>query len=223
MSLTLVTAPAVEPVTLAELKLFLRVDNTDEDAEVSQIGVDAREYVEQRANEALITQTWRASIDVRYHHAGIAERAAGNGIVPERFGDKVLRGGYWPTRQTVLRFPMRPLQDVSSITYRQAGQDVAVDLNTVRTEPDGRIIFLPGALPILTDEAAAAVHVEAVVGYGDAGADVPGSLIRAIKLLAAHWYENRGLYYEATQGRSQVDEMAAGLTDLLKGKRVLGL
>ena len=31
------------------------------------------------------------------------------------------------------------------------------------------------------------------VGYGDAAGDVPEPLRQAIRLLVAHWYENRGL------------------------------
>jgi len=41
--------------------------------------------------------------------------------------------------------------------------------------------------------ALAGIEVDVAVGYGDAPGDVPQPLRQAIKLLVAHWYENRGL------------------------------
>ncbi len=39
----------------------------------------------------------------------------------------------------------------------------------------------------------AGIEIDVTVGYGDAGTDVPEPLRQAIRLLVAHWYENRGL------------------------------
>ena len=36
------------------------------------------------------------------------------------------------------------------------------------------------------------IELDVEVGYGDAPADVPEPLRQAIRLLVAHWYENRG-------------------------------
>jgi uncharacterized phiE125 gp8 family phage protein len=58
MTLKLVTPPVTEPVTLDELKQYLRIDHADDDAEVSALGVAAREFVETYTGLALPVQTW---------------------------------------------------------------------------------------------------------------------------------------------------------------------
>ncbi len=57
--LTLVTPPASEPLTLAEVKLFLRVDGSDEDSVINDLIAVARETAESWMRVSLITQTWQ--------------------------------------------------------------------------------------------------------------------------------------------------------------------
>jgi uncharacterized phiE125 gp8 family phage protein len=57
-SWTLVTAPATEPVTLADAKLHLRVTGTAEDSTLALYLQMAREAVEQECWRALLPQTW---------------------------------------------------------------------------------------------------------------------------------------------------------------------
>jgi uncharacterized phiE125 gp8 family phage protein len=65
MPVKLITAPATEPITLAEAKLHLRVDAsaTDEDALISALIVAARQDAEHETGRALITQTWELALD----------------------------------------------------------------------------------------------------------------------------------------------------------------
>lgn len=57
----LVTAPAVEPISLDELKIFLREELVDptpsQDLLLEELIVGCREYVENYCNRALVTQT----------------------------------------------------------------------------------------------------------------------------------------------------------------------
>ena len=55
---TLITGPAVEPVSLTEFRLYRRVDTTDEDDQLSALIRDARECLEQVTWRAFINQTW---------------------------------------------------------------------------------------------------------------------------------------------------------------------
>lgn len=56
--LTRVTPPAYEPLTLAEIKLFLRVDGSEEDGLIIQILAASREKLEAWLRKSLLTQTW---------------------------------------------------------------------------------------------------------------------------------------------------------------------
>ena len=52
----LMTAPAVEPLSLAEAKSWLRVDGADEDQLIQSLITSARLGVEATTNRLLITQ-----------------------------------------------------------------------------------------------------------------------------------------------------------------------
>lgn len=53
-----VVRPTLEPISLAELKTHLRVDDDDDDELLSAIIQASREYVEVITRRALLTQTW---------------------------------------------------------------------------------------------------------------------------------------------------------------------
>jgi len=59
----LVTAPASEPLTLNEVKLFLRVDDTTEDDFITSLITAARGLVEGHTWMPLISQTWAMQFD----------------------------------------------------------------------------------------------------------------------------------------------------------------
>lgn len=53
-----ITDPAEEPISLSEAKLFLRVDDTAEDAVITRLISAAREAAEDYIRRSLITQNW---------------------------------------------------------------------------------------------------------------------------------------------------------------------
>lgn len=57
LQVKVVTAPAVEPITLTEAKLHCKVDLTTDDDLITPLIVAAREEIERRTWRALITQT----------------------------------------------------------------------------------------------------------------------------------------------------------------------
>jgi uncharacterized phiE125 gp8 family phage protein len=61
--LTRVAAPASEPVSLTEAKLYLRVDNTTEDTLINDLIVAARMTAEGWLKRSLITQSWKLAYD----------------------------------------------------------------------------------------------------------------------------------------------------------------
>ena len=63
MTVVLTTAPAVEPISLAEAKAHLRLDASDEDALLTALITAARMFVERTLGVALITQSWPYFLD----------------------------------------------------------------------------------------------------------------------------------------------------------------
>lgn len=222
MSISLLVPPQAEPLTLDETKRFLRVDNTNEDADIVADIAAAREWCEERTGRRLVTQTVRWTFDLHWRRSGVLEPADPDGQIPERYADRMIRSGMWMRHQPRLRFPVRPCQSIVAMTYRLAGTDVAFDSTQLRVLPDGAIIFNPTTLPPLPDEQFGAVTIDMKVGYGDSRLDVPDSFRRAMKMLVGHWYENRGMYIESNSGGRVVPtEMEASVSALLKTKRTL--
>jgi uncharacterized phiE125 gp8 family phage protein len=63
MSSLLLTAPAVEPLSLAEARAFLRVETADDDDLIRALIAGARVHVEAQTRRALIAQSWRLALD----------------------------------------------------------------------------------------------------------------------------------------------------------------
>lgn len=63
MGLKLVTPPKSEPLTLQEVKEYLRVDGMDLDETIYGLIIAAREYCETFQNRVFVTQTWELSLD----------------------------------------------------------------------------------------------------------------------------------------------------------------
>ncbi len=63
MGLKLVTVPTQDPVTLQEIKEYLRVDGTEFDTTISNIIKAARDAARDYQNRAFFTQTWELSLD----------------------------------------------------------------------------------------------------------------------------------------------------------------
>jgi uncharacterized phiE125 gp8 family phage protein len=61
--LTRISAPASEPLTLAEAKLYLRVDHNNDDTLIGDLIVAARMIAESWLKRSLITQSWKIAYD----------------------------------------------------------------------------------------------------------------------------------------------------------------
>jgi uncharacterized phiE125 gp8 family phage protein len=164
MSSILLSGPAVEPVSLAEAKAHLRVEHADADAEISALITTARTHLELRTRRAFITQTWR-----------------------------LVRDG-WPAegRIAVLPAPLRAL--IAARIIMRDGSQRLIDLDRFAIDKAGApamLAFVPATMPA-SDLPAAGIELDVEVGYGAAPADVPQPLRQAVRMLVAHWYENRG-------------------------------
>jgi uncharacterized phiE125 gp8 family phage protein len=159
----LLSGPAIEPVSLAEAKAYLRVEQDDDDDVIAALIAGARLYVEAQTRRALITQSWRLSLDG------------------------------WPQagRIEVRPAPLQSLDAARVYDALSTTQDLDVAAFVVDTAGSA-LIFAPWVLP-QPGRTAAGIELDVTAGYGDAAIDVPEPLRQAIRLLLAHWYDNRGL------------------------------
>lgn len=167
MPLTLITPPSTEPVTLAEAKLFCRVDDdlTKDDGLISALIVAARDQAEHILGRALMAQTWERTLDA-FPHDGDIE----------------------------LGYP--PVQSVESVTYVDpAGAEQTLSSGSYlldsATIPGWVILGNDEEWPE-TMVTANAVRVRFISGYASA-AEVPESIKTWIKLHVGEWYANREL------------------------------
>jgi uncharacterized phiE125 gp8 family phage protein len=164
MSLVLTTPPASEPVSLAEAKLYLRVDDAADDDLISKLIVAARKHAEASCGIAMIAQGWSVYFDG------------------------------WPGRSVALPLrPLIAVEDVWVYGEDDiaAAVDPAHYFVDAAAHPprlvlrDNRIWPRPG-------RPANGVEIALTAGYGADAEDVPQGLRSAILRLVAHWYENRG-------------------------------
>ncbi|MEM7301914.1 MAG: head-tail connector protein [Pseudomonadota bacterium] len=162
----LITAPDSPIVNLGDLKAWCRADYADDDSLLTALEVAAVSRMDGWSGilgRCLLTQTWRVD-----------------------------RAGWPSDRAQELPFP-----DVGSVTVKYFDTDnveqVVSSSNYELLEgvSGGFIRFLPTFdSPAINSDRSDAVRIEVTAGYGDASA-VPAPLVTAIKMLVAHWYENR--------------------------------
>jgi hypothetical protein len=189
MGLKLITAPTLEPVTLPELKLHLRVDVdlTDDDTLITSLGKAAREKAEAFLNRAILTQTWDYTRNSFPNQDWLGARARWLGVAS-------LESTFAPRNPQVFELPFPPVQSVTSITYIDTnGVTQTLDPAKYRlddVEEPARLEPAYGTTWPSTQAVLAAVKVRFVCGWTDP-ALVPESIKLAIKKLAAAWYDNR--------------------------------
>ena len=159
-----VDGPAVEPITLAEMKAYLRVDDDDDaqDSVIAGLIKAARLTVEGASRRVLIEQRWRVVLD------------------------------RWPPDR-VVPLPLSPLISVESIKVFDAkGAAAGIAAEAIDGDRFGdppRIAVADAPEP---GKARNGILIEVLAGYGSAAEAVPAGLRLAIKILVAHWFENRG-------------------------------
>lgn len=163
--LSLASAPAVEPISLAETKTFLRVDETADNALISALMGAARVMAEHYTRRVFITQSW-----VLYQDAAPIENYI-----------------------EIPKAPLVGISSV--VTYDDADAATTFASSNyykdLITKP-GRVVLRAGSSWPTVLRVANGFVVNFVAGYGAAGSDVPADIRTAILMTVAHLYENRG-------------------------------
>ena len=187
----LLSAPAVEPVTLADAKQHLRVEHDADDDLIAALIAGARVHVEAQTRRALISQSWRLSRDA------------------------------WPADGRIAVLPVPLVALGAARIYRRDGSTQSIDPAAFvidKAAAPAVLSFAAGAMPA-PGRVIGGIELDLDVGYGAAPDDVPQPLRQAIRVLVAHWYENRGL---AAIGRA-VAALPQTALALLAPYRVVGL
>lgn len=163
-----VTAPAVEPVGVKEVKNFLKIDFENDDELIASLIVSAREWCEKYTSRAFIGQTLKAHFQ---EHS------------------EIVRLPYAPiisiSSVTRVREDDSTTLTVNSDYYVMGVQDKYLSLTTQSAD-----YFTPGTSP-LDNLRAWSLEVQYVAGYGYKASDVPSAIRSAIVRLASYYYENR--------------------------------
>jgi len=162
MRLKLKTAPTVEPVTLDEAKLHLKVDSADDNPLITALIATARELAERETKRAFVTQIWELILDT----------AGGEIEVPKP--------------------PLQSVESITVIDKEGGETVVDASKYDVDKAQNsyGRVRLRSGS-SWPAHRGFASFIVEFKAGYGNAAADVPEALKQAILQLIAHLYENR--------------------------------
>lgn len=175
MRAKLITAPATEPVSLAEAKLYLKQDATDDDALITSLIASSRQWCEAFTRRALIAQVWELTLDAFPVATRTNPRAAI--VLPKGVTSAVASITYIDTDGAP--------QTLSGPTSTVPGTDYQEDFSD---DAGGLLCAAYGTSWPSTRDVPGAVKVQFTAGY----AVVPGQLRDAILYRLASLYENRG-------------------------------
>lgn len=157
------TPPATEPVSLAEAKIFLRLDQDHEDTLLATLITAARLMVEAASGRMLIEQGWRIVLD------------------------------RWPQHSEIRLPLSPVLSIAAARVYDALGaaRPVAPDSLALDIQADPPLIRVTGEVPEIGRDRGA-IEIDLRVGYGASASQVPALLRQAVLMLAARWFEQRG-------------------------------
>jgi uncharacterized phiE125 gp8 family phage protein len=185
------TAAAALPVTLTELKNFLRIDGTADDSLLSSFLSAATDAAERYCNRYFINTTLELRMD----------------SFPAPDGD-----AYFRSHTAEIDLPCRPASSVVAIkTYSEDNTESTVSASDYRLDGTGARVSLNEGYSWPTNlRDREAILVEFVAGYGASASDVPAAVKTAIQMHAGRLFECRGEC-----------EMTGACKTLLDGYRLL--
>lgn len=175
MTYALIQPPLAEPLTLAEVKAHLRIDHGDEDALLLALAKTARQHLERETGLCLLQQRLRLYLDA------------------------------WPAGG-VITIDRGPVQAIVSVTvYGATGTPTTVSLQDHLLDGASRPARLWLRNPPAPGRMLNGIEIDFTAGFGQAGADVPGALTRAMLIHTGFMYGFRGVV--------SPDQQPAGIPD----------
>jgi uncharacterized phiE125 gp8 family phage protein len=162
MTIAELTPPGAEPITLAEAKAHLRLDDGTEDDLLGSLVRTAREHLERETALALIARRFRLYLDAW----------------PQ---DRVIR---------ICKGPIQTIENVT--VYDGDGVPVEADVSAAVLDGHGRPARLIVPVLPAPERQLNGIEIDFIAGFGESGADVPDTLKRAMLVHVAAMYELRG-------------------------------
>ena len=194
LKLQTVTPPAVEPITVADVKSQSRITTSADDTLIGTYITAVRRHVEIAIlSRALITQTFDLYLDD------------------------------WPDVDFV-EIPRPPLVSITSVDYTDENGSTATIassnyiVDTV-AQPGQVVLKSSANWPAVTLQRVNGLKIRFVAGYGATAADVPQEIKNAMLLAVGTLYENRESIVIA-QGVTIADLPGMGFKNLLRNYRV---
>lgn len=163
MSLSLLSGPQSEPLSLSDVKNWVKVTDSSDDALLQSLISSARLAVEAATGRLLISQQWRLTLDL------------------------------WPDVGALDSplTPVRSIARIRVMDAAGAYKDVSAALFTLDAGDDWARIYWGAPLPSPGVQKGG-IQIDLVAGYGDAPDATPAPLRLAMRLLIAFWHANRG-------------------------------
>lgn len=160
-----ITAPAVEPVSLTEAKIHLRVDHNADDDYIATLITAAREHAEKISWRAFINRTLELSLTA------------------------------WPCDNCIrLPFPpLVSVTSITYLSYANVPATMSTADYIVVADVEPGLITLAYAKTWPSEQLRSVlpIRIRYVAGYGATAVSVPARYKQAILLMVGHWYENR--------------------------------
>lgn len=166
MSLVQTTPPALEPVSLAEVKAHLRIDTSSEDLLLATLIATARQHIERALGMALISQSWSLFLD------------------------------RWPGLAQPLALPLTPVLQLNAVRFYGADGTISTRGPSefqLDPGPPPRVARLSGGSAPVALRTLAAIEIAFVAGFGALPSNVPQALRHGLLQLVAHLQTHRGL------------------------------
>jgi len=188
MITSLVTAPSEYPVSIDQCKSDLRIQHEMDYDLIDDFIAAATDYAQEYLGKKIISQTW----DFSTSYADSCDR---------------------------IYLPYANAQSITSIKYYDADnveQTLTVaDYYFYKLDDKAFLMPKPDKNWPVVYSRIDAITIRFVVGYGGA-TEVPAAIVRAIRLLVAHWYEHR----EAVTLNATPSALIMGVESLLNIHRI---
>lgn len=184
-TLTIVTAPAAEPVTLTEAKAWAKIDDTTDDDLVTALITAARMSAEEYLRRTLISTTYKLTLDLA--DCPLSD-LLGDGVYD--LPVSILYDGL----PSAVELPKGPVSSISSVvTYDTSDASSTFDTANYRIDTAGeRLVLTYGTIWPTNLRSIAACEITYVAGYGSTATGVPQPIRTGIKMHIQAMYDGRG-------------------------------